>query len=369
MRRLLVGFTIALMAATGVALAQTPAPVEALDGLDPVLLIQGREVDGKADLTVERAGLVYHFASPDTKRAFEAEPARYEIQFGGTCARMGRLAGGNPSDFYVHEGRIYIFGSDECHKAFVANPAKYLPPPVEAMPSASDALAAGRALLDRAAAALGDAARLDRLGAYAETVSQVQARPTGDVTITTKTLWHFPSEARRDRAMKSATRSAENVTVLNDKGAWFVMGSQAFPTREAGREGLRVELGRHPVALLHARKDPSIRSASLGRASMAGATVERVRVQNGPIDVILGLDPSTSRIHAVSFVDRSSTGEYGTYTIQYSDFRAVEGMTLPFLVKALFNGQPDAAQSWTVQSIALDPPVDPALFQPPAGGK
>lgn len=369
MRRLLVGITTAFLMAAGGAHAQQAGPAEALDGLDPVLLVQGREVDGKPDLTSERGGLIYRFSSPDTKRTFESDPARYEIQFGGTCARMGRSSGGNPSDFYVHEGRIYVFGSDDCHKAFVANPAKYLPPPVEAMPASADALAAGRALLDRAATALGDAARLDRLGTYAETASQVQARPMGEVTVTTRTLWRFPSEARRERAMKSAARSSENATVLNGTGAWFVMGAQAFPMRDAGREGLLVELGRHPVALLRARRDPGVDVASLGRGTMAGATVERVRVQNGQIDAILGLDPASGRIQALRFVDRSSTGEYGTYTLRYDDFRPVDGLMLPFSVKALFNDQPDPSQSWMVESIALDPAVDPAMFQPPAGGK
>ena len=31
-------------------------------------------------------------------------------------------------------------------------------------------------------------------------------------------------------------RSSENATVLNGTGAWFVMGAQAFPMRDAGRE-------------------------------------------------------------------------------------------------------------------------------------
>ena len=202
--------------------------------------------------------------------------------------------------------------------------AKYLPPAVEPMPASAEALEAGRALMDRAATALGDAARLDRLGAYTETASQVQARPMGEVTVTIRTLWRFPSEVRRERAMKSAARSSENATVVNGTGAWFVMGAQAFPLREAGREGLLVELGRHPVALLRARRDPGVKVASLGRGTMAGATLEQVRVQNGQIDAILGLDPASARIQALRFVDRSSTGEYGTYTLRYDDFRPVD---------------------------------------------
>ena len=47
---------------------------------------------------------------------------------------MGKTAGGNPSDFIVHEGKIYIFGSDDCHKKFQADPAKYLATPPAPLP-------------------------------------------------------------------------------------------------------------------------------------------------------------------------------------------------------------------------------------------
>lgn len=368
MRRLLIAFVIVVVSASGVARAQAPA-AEALDGLDPVLLVQGREVSGKPEIKIERGGFVYLFSSPETRATFEGDPARYEIQLGGMCARMGGGARGNPADFYVHDGRIYVFGSDECHKRFIAAPAKYIPPAAEPMPTSATALADGRRLLDRAAAGLGDAARLDRLTSYAETVSQTQMRPMGEATITTKTLWQFPASVRRERVVKLQDRTSQTATILNPSGAWFVMGARAFPTPEAGLVTLQFEVGRQPVALLRARKDPSLKAASLGRGTMAGTEVDRVRVQRGAVDVTLGLDPSSGRLHSATFVDRGPEGEFGTYTIQYSDFKPVEdGLTLPFTIRALFNGQPDSALSWTVDAIAIDPPVDASLFQPPSGG-
>jgi YHS domain-containing protein len=111
------GFTAAVVHAQ-------QAPQEALDGLDPVLLIQGKEVAGKPGLTVVRGRFEYAFSSAETRATFESAPDRFEIQMNGVCARMGPSAGGNPSDFFVYDGRIYIFGSDECHKRFVATPTR-----------------------------------------------------------------------------------------------------------------------------------------------------------------------------------------------------------------------------------------------------
>jgi len=49
------------------AAAQAAQPAEALDGIDPVLLIQGKEVQGKKDLKIVRGKFVYLFATPETK--------------------------------------------------------------------------------------------------------------------------------------------------------------------------------------------------------------------------------------------------------------------------------------------------------------
>src|ERR1700745_1064065 len=68
-----------LALAAGAAQAQSP-PRGALDGIDPVLLIQGKEVQGKSEFKVSRARFDYLFASAENKAAFEKDPERYEIQ-------------------------------------------------------------------------------------------------------------------------------------------------------------------------------------------------------------------------------------------------------------------------------------------------
>ncbi len=114
---------------TAMPIAQSmPEPADALDGLDPVMLIAGKEVPGKSALSVKRGGFTYLFSTAETKATFEGDPGKYEIQLGGLCARMGKTAGGNPADFLVHDGKIYVFGSDACHKKFAAAPAKFLAP-------------------------------------------------------------------------------------------------------------------------------------------------------------------------------------------------------------------------------------------------
>ena len=350
------------------AAAQAATPIEALDGLDPVLLVQGKEIAGKADLAVVRGRFQYLFSSADTKNTFQREPEKYEIQLGGVCARMGKAAGGNPADFLVYEGKIYIFGSDECHKRFQAAPTKYLATAAPPMPTSPDAVNKATALLDRAVTALGGAERLDALKTYAETAAQVQQRPEGEARIATKTMWRFPDATRVERTMTMQDRKMTSAQLLTPAGAWFLSQGRAFPAIDAARPSLELDMGRNPVALMRARRTANFKAAALGTATVAGMTVDQVRVQRGGVDVVLGLDRATARLETISFADRNNEGEFGTYTIVYSDYRPVEGLTLPFSVRALFNGADAPSHSFTIESITLNPPLDATLFETPAAG-
>jgi putative intracellular protease/amidase/YHS domain-containing protein len=101
-----------------------PRPV-ALTGLDPVLLVEGKEAKGRADVAVTREGFRYLFADAANKAKFEKDPARYAIQFHGHCAMMlGAQA--DPDLFAVYKGKIYAFGSEGCREAFRKRPEEFV---------------------------------------------------------------------------------------------------------------------------------------------------------------------------------------------------------------------------------------------------
>jgi YHS domain-containing protein len=360
---------VVLLAAGAPAGSQNQAEArDALDGLDPVLLVAGKEVPGKSAFSVTRGEFIYLFSTADTKATFEHEPARYEIQLGGLCAKMGKTAGGNPSDFVVHEGKIYIFGSDDCHKKFQAAPAKYLTASPAPLPASSSAATRGRQLVERAVEAVGGAARLDALTSYVESFSQIQKRPQGEATITTRTMWSFPDRVRQERTMALQGKTMSSATILAPQGMWFLGGGgQAFPIRPASWPSLEQDFGRHPVALLRARRSPTFKAVALGTATVDGVGVENVRVVNGETDVTLAIE-AKGRIQSATFRDRNADGEYGTFTVVYSDFRPVEGLQLAFNNRATFNGQPYPAQSVTIDTILLNTPLDLSLFGPKTPG-
>jgi hypothetical protein len=177
-------------------------------------------------------------------------------------------------------------------------------------------------------------------------------------------MWRFPDHARQEQTASVQGKTNTTATVWSPEGVWFVGGQgQAFPMPPASAPNLARDFGRHPVALLRARLASGFKAFAVGTVNLDGSVLKNVRVVNGPLDVTLGVD-SQGRITSVSFQDRGSEGEYGNFVVQYSDFRRVEGLTLPFGVRTTFNGQPEPNQSWTLDSVALNASLDATLFAP-----
>jgi YHS domain-containing protein len=370
MKQFLFGLAITVLSATAGA-QQEQKPVEALDGADPVLVVQGKDVLGKPELKVVRGKFIYLFSTPETKATFEKEPEKYEIQLNGACARMGSPVTGNASDFYVHNGRIYIFGSDECHKAFAAAPEKYLPRPVLPMPTSSSAVAAGKKLLERAVAATGGAAVVDGLTSLTEVASTSVSLRDGDVEATRTTIWRFPGSVRQEQSATVMGQTRKQARVITPTAGFFASGDRSFPMGEPGRTETEPQLNRHLIPLLRARNDAKAAAAALGRATVGGVEVEQVRLKSRGNDVTLGIDPASGRVLTIAFRDRRPSGEVGETVLVLSDYRTVSGLSVPFAVKALFDGKPYSGQTITVQSVEVNTPIDPALFEapkPPAKG-
>ena len=102
---------------------------------------------------------------------------------------------------------------------------------------------------------------------------------------------------------------------------------------------------------------------------MGETTVEQVAVGIDGISYTLGIDPATGRILSLSYRRRGPAGDFGQLTKVFSDFRAVDGLTLPFKITAAFNDQPWKEQSATIESITINGKVDPALFEKPQIGE
>jgi hypothetical protein len=91
-------------------------------------------------------------------------------------------------------------------------------------------------------------------------------------------------------------------------------------------------------------------------------------VRKGAVDVTLAIDKGTGLVLSVAFTGRGLDSEIGDFVLVLGDYREIGGLRLPFSERALFNGAPDAFLTRTIDAIAINVPLDAALFTPGAGG-
>ncbi len=84
----------------------------ALDGHDPVAFFtQGKPVKGDPAIASTYKGATYWFASKEDKGTFDANPAKYEPQFGGFCAYAASINRISPVDvkyWEIVDGRLIL---------------------------------------------------------------------------------------------------------------------------------------------------------------------------------------------------------------------------------------------------------------------
>jgi len=110
-------FLISILAGNG-AFAQTKTLLNldktgiAIQGYDPVAFFtQGKPVKGQPQFESRYNGARYLFASAEDKATFDANPGKYEPQFGGFCAygaSQGHAAPVKIEAFQIVNGRLLM---------------------------------------------------------------------------------------------------------------------------------------------------------------------------------------------------------------------------------------------------------------------
>ena len=85
----------------------------ALQGFDPVAYVEsGKAQAGKSEFSSQHRGVVYRFASVETRQRFAEDPEKYVPAYGGWCATAmadGRKVEIDPANFKVTNGRLFLF--------------------------------------------------------------------------------------------------------------------------------------------------------------------------------------------------------------------------------------------------------------------
>ncbi|MBL0927823.1 MAG: hypothetical protein IBJ11_09255 [Phycisphaerales bacterium] len=99
-------------------------------GYDPVAFFtDNKPIKGDPKIRSVYRGAVYHFASAEHKAMFDADPARYEPQFGGFCAYAASVNRVSPVDvkyFEIVGGRLILQHNQKAWDLWHKSPSESL---------------------------------------------------------------------------------------------------------------------------------------------------------------------------------------------------------------------------------------------------
>jgi zinc protease len=217
----------------------------------------------------------------------------------------------------------------------------------------------GQALLAKVAEGMGGLERLRAVKALRQKSSLRTRGPQGEMTMDVETLTVFPDRLRQ----RMQTPMGEMTMVVSPEGAFMVtpMGPRDMPPSQ--RENAVKDLRMLPLALVVRAGDPQVAVRSAGTEKVGDLDAEVLDVTVEGASARWYVDPGTG--HVVRTVSRV-TGPTGPaeQVADFSDFRAVDGVTLAFK-RAIKRGGEDAG-GVDVTEIQVNPEVDPQAFARPA---
>lgn len=337
----------------------------ALNGLDPVALCQGREQPGDPAITATAGRFTYRFATDDSRKTFLAEPERYGIQFGGACMRMGPLSGyGSPARWDVHDGRIYLFASDGCRAAFRADPKTFIDrpdPPAEGT-EAQVTRAAG--LMAKAVAAAGGERRLKELKTWQVRTKLTSPPRDGNTAESTRTFAaSFPDRAAAEWVASAGARYG---WVSSPRESYRTSATEWEKVDDQVRHYLAREVARRPLWLLHAWVTGRAKAVAVGPSTDGDREVERVAVSLDGATTTLGIDPRHGTIRSAAYRGRAGLG-IADLRRDYSDYKTVNGVAVPFRVETSVNGTRAAGGTKAeIEAVLIDEPIPAGLLRKPS---
>ncbi len=220
----------------------------------------------------------------------------------------------------------------------------------------------GRALLAKAAEAMGGAARLQSVKSIQQKASMRMKTPQGDMSVDAESLQVFPDRPRQTLR----TPMGEMTSVLSPEASFvsMPMGTRDMPASQ--KENAIKELRTNPLALAQRGGDPAVSARLSGTEKIGEVEARILELSVEGSDVRWFVDPASGRILRSTSRTMGPAGP-AEQVLDYSDWRTVDGVAFAFKHTITRNGED--AGSIELLEVKLNPEVDPALFEKPAEAK
>jgi len=348
--------------ATSTAVAQ-PVTDRTLK-LDVVELVKGARVDGDTQFTATRGKFTYLFATEENLKAFLGDAERYEVQLGGSCARMGPLSGeGSVRLLAAHDGKVYLFASEACRARFLDSPDAFLNTPEQKPETTDESRKLGRRLLGKAVDAIMCHAMIDGVKTYRETLARDETHGETNYHVTSTLSLRRGDTARWEICWNDICWAY----LAHKTGGWTIDPDGTEELNAQQCDELRHNAGRHPYMILWARDSKELIASADGAVRTIDVPgegeleVELVTVYFQGAITTLGLDAS-GKIRLMAYRGRGPNSTIGAVEKIYSKFHVMNELRVPGRVDMSFNGEHVEKSSGEFVEQVFDDPADQTKF-------
>ncbi|MBI2214856.1 MAG: insulinase family protein [Acidobacteria bacterium] len=214
--------------------------------------------------------------------------------------------------------------------------------------------AEGKALMSQAVAAMGGAAKVGAIKSYRMISVLTVKGPMGEMALDTDETTIFPDRQRQT----VKTPMGEMVMVVTADGGFMTMGGKSQDLPDSQKKGMLDSIRDTPLLLGSKIDDPAYTFAIAGEAMVGDVATKALEISGDGIRVKWCIDPKTGDL--LRTIKSSPQGEQW---IDYSDFRDVDGIRMPFK-GAVRTAEQDSGR-FEIKSFELNPKIDDAIFAKP----
>jgi zinc protease len=262
--------------------------------------------------------------------------------------RMARLVVGKAADF---DRPLSSFGQVTTLDISIPEPAK--------PPAAAASNSEGKALLDKVIAGLGDASKVRAVRSLRRVGTLLTKTPQGNMSMDVEEVAVFPEQV----SQKMRTPMGELKLTITPSLAFVntPMGVQDLPGSQ--KEEQLKELKREPFYVAQHALDPKFIFAAAGTERLGSIEAKILEVNADGSIARWFIDPETGHILRTSARSTGIGGPPADKVVDYSDWKMVEGLSIPFKETITQGTQTASAE---LKEVQINPPIDPKLFEKPA---
>lgn len=216
----------------------------------------------------------------------------------------------------------------------------------------------GKALLDKVIAAYGGAAKLNAVKTYRRKAALTLKNQGVTLDVDETSMGEDKTQ------LKLNTPGGEMIMVATAQGGFVSMAAMGAPRdmpasqKDDTLKGLR----RRIWYIAQHASDPQFVFAAQGKEKVGDVEAAVLDIAHGGEQLRWFVDEKTGRVFRIQYQGNSPTGPT-TQVVEYSDFKTVDGVSVPFHEEVTADGKPSATV--VVSSVEINPAVDPKIFDKP----